>query len=97
MLLDCTIRDGGFENNFNFTTDEVKNTLRASSEIGYNYFEMGYLTDPKILTEKLSDSNASLTRILIAPNPTPLAILSASCCNCGITCSSGVPSFIITV
>ena len=52
MLLDCTIRDGGFENNFNFTTDEVKNTLRASSEIGYNYFEMGYLTDPKILTEK---------------------------------------------
>ena len=52
MLLDCTIRDGGFENNFNFTEEEVKNTLKASSDIGYNYFEIGYLTDPKILTEK---------------------------------------------
>jgi 4-hydroxy 2-oxovalerate aldolase len=52
MLLDCTIRDGGFENNFNFTEEEVKNNLKASSEIGYNYFEIGYLTDPKILTKK---------------------------------------------
>jgi hypothetical protein len=41
MLLDCTIRDGGFENNFNFTEEEVKNNLKASSEIGYNYFEIG--------------------------------------------------------
>ena len=52
MLLDCTIRDGGFDTNFNWTEEEVKNTLKASSEIGYNYFEIGYLTDPKILTEK---------------------------------------------
>ena len=51
MILDCTIRDGGFENNFNFTTHEVKKTLKTSSEIGYNYFEMGYLTDLKILSE----------------------------------------------
>ena len=52
MLLDCTIRDGGFENNFNFDIDEVKRNLKASSDIGYNYFEIGYLTDPKILTKK---------------------------------------------
>jgi N-acylneuraminate cytidylyltransferase len=52
MILDCTIRDGGFENNFNFTEKEVKRNLKASSDIGYNYFEIGYLTDPKILTKK---------------------------------------------
>ena len=51
MILDCTIRDGGFENNFNFTLHEVKKTLKVSSEIGYNYFEIGYLTDLKILSE----------------------------------------------
>lgn len=50
-LLDCTIRDGGFENNFNFTEEEVKNKLKASSEIGYSYFEIGYLSDPELLSK----------------------------------------------
>ena len=51
MVLDCTIRDGGFVNNHNFTTDEVKDSLRASSDIGYSYFEIGYITDKKFLKE----------------------------------------------
>jgi len=48
-ILDCTIRDGGFENNFSFTIDDVKRALDTSSKVGYDYFEIGYLTNPELL------------------------------------------------
>lgn len=48
-ILDCTIRDGGFENNFSFTIDEVKKALDTSSKVGYEYFEIGYLTNKELL------------------------------------------------
>ena len=48
-ILDCTIRDGGFENNFSFTIDEVKRALDTSSKVGYEYFEIGYLTNEELL------------------------------------------------
>ena len=48
-ILDCTIRDGGFENNFSFTIDEVKKALDTSSKVGYEYFEIGYLTNEELL------------------------------------------------
>ena len=50
-VLDCTIRDGGFENNFGFTIDEVKKALDTSSKVGYSYFEIGYLTNEEILSK----------------------------------------------
>jgi len=48
-VLDCTIRDGGFENNFSFTIEDVKRALKTSSEVGYDYFEIGYLTNPELV------------------------------------------------
>ena len=50
-VLDCTIRDGGFENNFGFTIDEVKKALDTSAKVGYSYFEIGYLTNEEILSK----------------------------------------------
>ena len=50
-ILDCTIRDGGFENNFSFTIDEVKKALDTSSKVGYSYFEIGYLTNEEIVSK----------------------------------------------
>ena len=45
-VLDCTIRDGGYYNNWNFKTKEVKNYLREIYktqtkvvEIGFNFFD----------------------------------------------------------
>ena len=51
MVLDCTIRDGGFANNHQFTIDEVRDSLKASSDVGYSYFEIGYITDKKFIKE----------------------------------------------
>jgi len=41
-ILDCTIRDGGHENNWNFDDDFVKNCIGAAIKNGASYFEIGY-------------------------------------------------------
>ena len=41
-LLDCTIRDGGYLNNWEFTDDEVLECYKAVSNAGYKYFEIGF-------------------------------------------------------
>ena len=46
-LLDCTIRDGGYLNNWNFTTDEVLDCYKSVSKSGYSYFEIGFKTNKK--------------------------------------------------
>lgn len=42
-LLDCTIRDGGYVNNWNFTDEYVKECYKAVSTAGYDYFEVGFV------------------------------------------------------
>ena len=43
-LLDCTIRDGGYVNNWEFTDEEVKELYKCCSLDGFNYFEIGFRT-----------------------------------------------------
>tara|TARA_B110000037_G_C17125658_1_gene507942 strand:- start:3064 stop:3228 length:165 start_codon:yes stop_codon:yes gene_type:complete len=43
-LMDCTIRDGGYVNNWEFTDEEVKELYKACSLEGFNYFEIGFRT-----------------------------------------------------
>ncbi len=40
-VLDCTIRDGGLINNYNFTTDFVKAVYKATCESGIDIMEIG--------------------------------------------------------
>jgi 4-hydroxy 2-oxovalerate aldolase len=42
-LLDCTIRDGGYVNNWDFTIDHVINYYSAVSDSGIEYFECGFI------------------------------------------------------
>jgi YrbI family 3-deoxy-D-manno-octulosonate 8-phosphate phosphatase len=42
-FLDCTIRDGGYINNWNFTDEEVIECYKAVSKSGYDYFEIGFM------------------------------------------------------
>lgn len=51
-LLDCTIRDGGYLNNWEFSDDEVMDCYKAVTEAGYEYFEIGFRTNKKLLANK---------------------------------------------
>jgi len=44
-IIDCTIRDGGHLNNWNFSEDCVKATYDAAVKTGIDYFELGYRCD----------------------------------------------------
>ena len=51
-LLDCTIRDGGYLNNWEFSDEEVVDCYRAATESGYDYFEIGFKTNEQLLKGK---------------------------------------------
>jgi len=51
-ILDCTIRDGGYVNNWDFDVKLVRETYRALSKSGVDYVELGYHG-----TEKYFDKN----------------------------------------
>jgi len=44
-ILDCSIRDGGHLNKWQFREDMVKESYLAASESGVDYFEVGYKND----------------------------------------------------
>ena len=46
-LLDCTIRDGGYINNWNFTNVFVNNLITTLEKANYDYLEIGYINDDK--------------------------------------------------
>ena len=48
-LVDCTIRDGGFTNNWEFNYDDVLEMIKVDIKLGLEYFELGYLMDNKYL------------------------------------------------
>lgn len=47
-ILDCTFRDGGYLNGWNFDRDVVSDTYRALSRAGVDIFEVGFRTGEKI-------------------------------------------------
>ncbi len=51
-VLDCTMRDGGLVNNFNFTDDFVKALYQANIAAGVDYMEFGYKADRDIFPEE---------------------------------------------
>lgn len=46
-LLDCTLRDGGYYTNWNFSSDLVDIYLKTTSKLPIKYIELGYLSDAK--------------------------------------------------
>ena len=45
-VLDCTIRDGGICNNWNFRKDTISHVFSALTAAGVDYMEVGYKTSP---------------------------------------------------
>lgn len=48
-ILDCTIRDGGLVNNWEFSVEFVRDLYYGLSEAGVEYMEIGYKNSPKLL------------------------------------------------
>ncbi len=51
-ILDCTIRDGGYVNNWDFDQKLVRETDRALSKAGVDYVELGYHGTEKYFDKK---------------------------------------------
>ncbi len=48
-ILDCTIRDGGLVNNWDFSVEFVQDLYNSLSEAGVEYMEIGYKNSAKLL------------------------------------------------
>lgn len=48
-ILDCTIRDGGLVNNWDFSVDFVRDTYEALNAAGVDYMEIGYKNSPELV------------------------------------------------
>lgn len=48
-ILDCTIRDGGLVNNWDFSVEFVRDLYKGLNESGVEYMEIGYKNSPKLL------------------------------------------------
>ncbi len=51
-ILDCTIRDGGLMNNWQFPKEMVKDLFQGLVEAGVDYAELGYRVDKKMFSPK---------------------------------------------
>ena len=41
-ILDCTLRDGGYYNNWDFSNSLINNYLKAVATAGVDYVELGF-------------------------------------------------------
>ena len=61
LLLDCTLRDGGYVNNWNFGQDEIDIIVHGLERTGINILELGFLRD-----EPFNSNSSNLPSIEIA-------------------------------
>lgn len=52
-ILDCTVRDGGHANNWEFSDECILASLKAAEEVGVDYFEAGYSMPECIKSSKI--------------------------------------------
>jgi 4-hydroxy 2-oxovalerate aldolase len=45
IITDCTIRDGGHTNNWEFSDELVRKTYHAATQAGVDFFELGYISN----------------------------------------------------
>ena len=46
-VLDCTFRDGGYYNNWEFNLKTIKNYFKFIKQVNINYVEIGFFTIKK--------------------------------------------------
>ncbi len=51
-LIDCTVRDGGLMNNWEFPLEAVRSLYESNREAGVDIMEMGYRVSPKVFNRE---------------------------------------------
>lgn len=77
-VLDCTLRDGGLVNNFEFTDEFVRDLYKMNIKAGIDYMEFGYRADKDMFDEskfgKWKFCNDDDIRAVVGDNDTDLKI-----------------------
>lgn len=74
-ILDCTLRDGGYVNDWQFGDDNAKEICRLISQSGVDYFEVGFIKLCDYVKDKLEFSNMSQVAHLFKPSNKKLSIM----------------------
>ncbi|MGN0701529.1 MAG: aldolase catalytic domain-containing protein [Oscillospiraceae bacterium] len=62
-ILDCTLRDGGYINNWNFGEDNIRSICRRLSSAGTDIIEMGFLTNDAKEGHSLYGNTAEIDKL----------------------------------
>ena len=65
-LIECTLRDGGYYNNWNFTKKFANNYLNVLSQLGIDYIEIGF---KKIINSRFWTIDAGLRALCSHAHP----------------------------
>lgn len=74
-ILDCTLRDGGYVNDWQFGDDNAKDICRLISQTGVDYFEVGFIKLCDYVKDKIQFSEMSQIASLFKPTKQKLSLI----------------------
>lgn len=74
-ILDCTLRDGGYVNDWQFGDDHAKDICRLISQTGVDYFEVGFIKLCDYMKDKIQFSEMSQIANLFKPTKQKLSLI----------------------
>lgn len=80
-ILDCTLRDGGYVNNWKFGFENIKDTVKRLIQAGIDIIEVGYLSSKGDFSadESQYSSVDAIKRILPADRKNTLIAVMINC------------------
>ena len=74
-ILDCTLRDGGYVNDWQFGDDNAKEISRLISQSGVDYFEVGFIKLCDYVKDKIQFGEMSQIANLFKPTKQKLSLI----------------------
>ena len=81
-LLDCTLRDGGYLNDWNFGQKAIRGTAEKIAQTGVEFFEIGFIKDEKPNPDRTVFPSVQSIAPFIAPKSPALVYLGMIDCKC---------------
>ena len=74
-ILDCTLRDGGYVNDWQFGDQDAQDIVRLLSQVGLEYVELGFIKLCDYVPDKLQFNDMSQVSQLFKPCQQKLAVM----------------------